>query len=97
MAHLNGFAQHSTGWRYSERMQTGLADRLATLVFLPVRLVGKAIPRRLRDHLEDRLFYAIFQVTRVTNDAYPRREAEAEAKPGPEAPPEVSPPSSRSG
>ena len=76
-------------------MQTRLADRIANMLFLPVRLVGKAIPKPVRDHLEDRLFYAIFQVTRVTNDAYPRREAEA--KPGPEAPPEVSPPSSRSG
>jgi hypothetical protein len=76
-------------------MQTRLADRLANMLFLPVRLVGKAIPKPVRDHLEDRLFYAIFQVTRVTNDAYPSREAEAEAKPG--APPEVNPPSSGSG
>lgn len=76
-------------------MQTRLADRLSNLLFLPVRLVGKAIPKPLRDHLEDRLFYAIFQVTRVTNDAYPRREAEPE--PGAEAPEAVNPPSSGSG
>ena len=72
-------------------MQTRLADRIANMLFLPVRLVGKAIPKPVRDHLEDRLFYAIFQVTRVTNDAYPRREAEEDA------PPNLSPPSSRSG
>ncbi|MCK6513884.1 hypothetical protein L6R46_02340 [Myxococcota bacterium] len=75
-------------------MQTRLADRLSNLLFLPVRLVGKAIPKPLRDHLEDRLFYAIFQVTRVTNDAYPRREAEAEAAGATEP---VNPPSSGSG
>lgn len=75
-------------------MQTRLADRLSNLLFLPVRLVGKAIPKPLRAHLEDRLFYAIFQVTRVTNDAYPRREAEAEPADATEP---VNPPSSGSG
>jgi|GEM_PF-2428892 len=76
-------------------MQTRLADRIANLLFLPVRLVGKAIPKPVRDHLEDRLFYAIFQVTRVTNDAYPRREAEAAATQA-DAPAPVNPPSSGS-
>ena len=74
-------------------MQTRLADRIANMLFLPVRLVGTAIPKPVRDHLEDRLFYAIFQVTRVTNDAYPRREAEAAQA---EAPAPVNPPSSGS-
>lgn len=85
-------------------MQTRLADHLANALFLPARLVRRALPRSVRDHLEDRLFYAIFQVTRVTNDAYPRREAAAPGAPaeapagspssGPGASPTISPPSS---
>ena len=53
-------------------MQTRLADRLSNLLFLPARLVGKAIPKPLRDHLEDRLFYAIFQVCLLYTSPSPR-------------------------
>lgn len=80
-------------------MQTRLADHLANALFLPARLVRRALPRSVREHLEDRLFYAIFQVTRVTNDAYPRREAAAEhGEPpagGTTSAPAASPPLSR--
>ncbi|MCK6519824.1 hypothetical protein L6R49_00125 [Myxococcota bacterium] len=80
-------------------MQTRLADHLANALFLPARLVRRALPRSVREHLEDRLFYAIFQVTRVTNDAYPRREAAAEpgapAEAAPTSAPAASPPLSR--